>query len=151
MGIADEHWMHLAYEQALQARKAGEVPVGAVIVDAFGNLVGSGFNQVIQKNDPTAHAEMVALRNAAQKTANYRLNNMTLYVTLEPCCMCAGALVQARIQRVVFAARDFKAGAAGSVCNLLGGKPFNHPVVIDEGMMMEECAFLLKEFFRERR
>lgn len=151
MGITDTDWMHLAYEQAQKAEKSGEVPIGAVLVDATGELISTGFNQVIQTPDPSAHAEIVALREAAKKMGNYRLPGTTLYVTLEPCSMCAGALVHARIQRVVFATRDPKAGAAGSVCHLLNGYPFNHSVLIEEGILKEECASLLQNFFRARR
>jgi len=151
MGMTDVDWMRLAYEQAQKAEKSGEVPIGAVLVDAAGELISTGFNQVIQTPDPSAHAEIVALREAAKKNGNYRLPGTTLYVTLEPCSMCAGALVHARIQRVVFATRDSKAGAAGSVCHLLNGYPFNHRVLIDEGILREECASLLQDFFRARR
>jgi tRNA(adenine34) deaminase len=147
----DFYWMQQAYQLALIAREQGEVPVGAVLVSASNEVLGRGWNQVIQNKDPTAHAEMVALRAAAALTNNYRLENTTLYVTLEPCCMCAGALVQARIRRLVFAARDVKAGAAGSVYNLLRGFPLNHFVQIDEGLLQQESAALLSDFFIKRR
>ena len=151
MGINDSFWMAQAYELALQAKTEGEVPVGAVLVSADNILVGRGWNQVLQKKDPCAHAELIAIRDAAAHLDNYRLLNTTLYVTLEPCSMCAGALVHARVERVVFATRDFKAGAAGSVYNLLGGYPLNHQVQIDEGLMQQDCANLLADFFRGRR
>lgn len=149
--MTDIDWMRLAYEQAQKAEASGEVPIGAVLVDVAGELISTGFNQVIQTPDPSAHAEIVALREAAKKMGNYRLPGTTLYVTLEPCSMCAGALVHARIQRVVFATRDPKAGAAGSVCHLLDGYPFNHRVMIEEGILWEECASLLRDFFKKKR
>jgi len=149
--MSDSYWMQQAYELALQAEPLGEVPVGAVLVDECGQAIGRGFNQVITKNDPTAHAEVQALREAAVYQQNYRLLNSTLYVTLEPCVMCAGAMVHARIKRLVFAARDIKVGAAGSVCNVLNGHPWNHPVQIDEGIMVDACAELLSNFFAKRR
>lgn len=152
MGIDDRYWMQLAYQQALQAQSLTEVPIGAVLVAADNQtLLGQGFNRVISDHDPTAHAEINAIREAAKKVNNYRLLNTTLYVTLEPCSMCAGALVQSRVKRVVFAARDFKAGAAGSICNLLSGHPFNHAVIIDEGILQHECVALLSQFFMQRR
>ena len=147
----DLGWMQHAYQLALQAEVAGEVPVGAVVVSSDGVLLGSGFNQVITRHDPTAHAEVLALREAAQKTQNYRLLDTTLYVTLEPCSMCAGALLQARCTRVVFATRDLKTGAAGSVFNLLGSEALNHRLQIDEGPLQAESAALLSSFFRVRR
>ena len=147
----DLAWMQHAYQLALQAEAAGEVPVGAVLVSSDGVLLGSGFNQVITQHDPTAHAEVLALREAAQKTQNYRLLDTTMYVTLEPCSMCAGALLQARVTRLVFATRDLKTGAAGSVFNLLGGEALNHRIQIDEGSLQAESAALLSSFFRRRR
>jgi tRNA(adenine34) deaminase len=147
----DLAWMQQAYELALRAEAAGEVPVGAVLVSSDGVLLGSGFNQVITRHDPTAHAEVLALREAAQKTQNYRLLDTTLYVTLEPCSMCAGALVQARCTRLVFATRDLKTGAAGSVLNVLGRDVLNHRIQIDEGPLQAESAALLSSFFQKRR
>lgn len=149
--MSDQFWMQQAFNLALVARDQGEVPVGAVLVSESNELLGQGWNQVIQANDPTAHAEIVAIRDAATNTNNYRLENTTLYVTLEPCCMCAGAMVHARIKRVVFATRDFKAGAAGSIHNLLCGYPLNHAVQIDEGLLQQESASLLADFFAIRR
>lgn len=144
--------MEAAYVLALKAQAAGEVPVGAVLVAADGReVLGQGWNQVRGRCDPCAHAEIMAIRAAAEHSANYRLINTTLYVTLEPCVMCAGALVQARIQRLVFATRDLQAGAAGSVYNLLQGYPLNHAVQIDEGILQAECAALLVDFFKNRR
>ncbi len=150
MGINDSFWMAQAFELALKAKAQGEVPVGAVLVAADNTLLGSGWNQVKQTHDPSAHAELIAIRSAAEKLQNYRLLNTTLYVTLEPCAMCAGALVHARSSRLVFATRDFKSGAAGSVFNLLAGFPLNHRVQIDEGIMQEKCAHLLSDFFRSQ-
>jgi len=147
----DLAWMQQAYQLALQAETMGEVPVGAVLVSSDGVLLGSGFNQVITRHDPTAHAEVLALREAAQKTQNYRLLDTTLYVTLEPCSMCAGALLQARCTRLVFATRDLKTGAAGSVFNLLGSEALNHRLQIDEGPLQAESAALLSEFFKKLR
>ena len=149
--MSDLFWMKQAFDQALIAGEQGEVPVGAVLVGENNQLLSSGRNQVVQTNDPTAHAEIVALRNAATQLNNYRLENTTLYVTLEPCCMCAGALVHARIKRLVFATRDFKAGAAGSVFNLLQGHPLNHQVHIDDGILQRDCFDLLVDFFKCRR
>ena len=147
----DKHWMQLAYQQALLAKSAGEVPVGAVIVDANQQVIASAHNQVIMPHDPCGHAEILAIRQACQYLSNYRLNDATLFITLEPCVMCAGAIIHARLARVVFATRDLKAGAAGSVYNLMHGYPLNHVVQIDEGVMQQECAALLQLFFRERR
>ena len=147
----DRIWMQKALDLAFMAQAQGEVPVGAVLVSDSNQLLGRGWNQVLQTHDPTAHAEIVALRDASTRVGNYRLDNTTLYVTLEPCCMCAGALVHARVQRLVFATRDVKAGAAGSVFNLLQGYPLNHALQIDEGILQQESAFLLADFFRARR
>lgn len=149
--LTDLFWMKQAYDLACQAQKCGEVPVGAIVVSEQQQCLGTGYNQVLQRTDATAHAELLAIQAASATLGNYRLLNATLYVTLEPCCMCAGALVQARIKRVVFATRDFKAGAAGSVNNLLSGYPFNHQVMIDEGTLQAECSLLLSDFFKRRR
>ena len=143
--------MQRAYALAVRARAEGEVPVGAVVVGEGNQLLGEGFNQVLKNNDPTAHAEMIAVRNAAAHQNNYRLNNATLYVTLEPCCMCAGALVHARIHRLVFATRDLRAGAAGSVFNLMQSRALNHAIQMDEGPLEHESAALLIDFFKMRR
>ena len=147
----DTYWMQQALDLASTAQSQGEVPIGAVLVSEQNQLLGRGWNQVLQTSDPTAHAEIMAIRDAAKQLKNYRLNNTTLYVTLEPCCMCAGAVVHSRIKRIVFAARDVKAGAAGSIYNLLQGYPLNHQVHIDEGILQHECAFLLTDFFKNRR
>ena len=146
----DIYWMQQAYQLALQAESIGEVPVGCVLVDANNQLLASAYNRVIAENDPCAHAEILAIRQAAGKLANHRLTGTTLFVTLEPCSMCAGALVLARVSRLVFATRDFKTGAAGSVYNLLKGYPLNHQVQIDEGILQGPCSTLLTGFFRNQ-
>ena len=150
MGV-DHHWMSYAYALAQKAGAMGEVPVGAVVVSEDNYVLGEGFNQVIALNDPTAHAEVLAVRMAAIKINNYRLNNAVVYVTLEPCCMCAGALIHARIRRLVYATRDIKTGACGSCYQLLSGESLNHKVIIDEGVLQKECAVLLTNFFKMRR
>jgi len=147
----DKFWMQKAYEQALIAQAEGEVPVGAVLVSNKNELISTGRNSLQKSHDPTAHAEVIAIREAAQRLANHRLLDTTLYVTLEPCAMCAGLIVHARIKRLVFATRDFNAGAAGSVLNLLKGVPLNHKVCIDEGIMAHDCSLLLKDFFKTLR
>ena len=147
---SDENWMRYALQLAQQAALQGEVPVGAVLVQDD-NILGEGWNQPISLNDPSAHAEMLAMRAAGQVAANYRLPNTTLYVTLEPCCMCAGAMIHARIARVVFGAYDPKTGAAGSLFSVLNDPRHNHQVPISGGVLAEECAELLRTFFRERR
>jgi tRNA(adenine34) deaminase len=146
----DIHWMQKAYLLAQKAQEEGEVPVGAVIVSA-GEIIGEGWNQPISSHDPSAHAEMIAIRKAAQAQNNYRLHDATLYVTLEPCPMCAGAMVHARIRRVVFAAPDPRTGAAGSVFNLLKNEQLNHKAEIVAGVMEMECSELIRNFFRKRR
>jgi len=147
---ADEQFMHRALELARRAEAEGEVPVGAIIV-RDGEVLGEGWNQPISAHDPSAHAEMVALRNAARRAQNYRLTGATLYVTLEPCAMCAGAIVHARIARVVFGARDPKAGAGGSVFNLLTNERLNHRAEVQGGLLSEDCGALLRRFFETRR
>lgn len=147
---ADEGWMREALRLAREAAFHGEVPVGAVIV-LNGELIGSGANGPIAAHDPTAHAEMVALRQAAQRIGNYRLEGAVLYGTLEPCVMCAGALVHARIARVVFGARDLRFGGVRSKFRLADSDILNHRAVVTEGVLGAECAALLQEFFEERR
>jgi tRNA(adenine34) deaminase len=143
--------MQRAFELANCAQEEGEVPVGAVIV-LDDEIVGEGWNRPILSQDPTAHAEVVALRDAAKRVGNYRLSGATLYVTLEPCPMCAGAIVHARVDRVVFAALDPKGGAAGSVFNLLPtDERFNHRVLVEQGPLVDECGKILRDFFRQRR
>ena len=146
----DQGFMRLALDQALNAQLAGEVPVGAVIV-LGGQVLATGYNRPITTHDPTAHAEIVALRHAAQLLENYRLPDCTLYVTLEPCAMCAMALMHARFQRVVFAATDPKTGAAGSVANLFSEPRLNHHTTCQGGVLAEPAAALLRQFFAERR
>jgi tRNA(adenine34) deaminase len=147
---ADRLFMTRALELAREAERAGEVPVGAVVVKD-GVIVGEGWNRPISTHDPSAHAEMIAMRAAALTLANYRLLGATLYVTLEPCAMCAGAMVHARVGRLVYAATDPRAGAAGSVFNIVQHAALNHRVVCEGGLMAEECAAVLREFFAARR
>ncbi|WP_026436112.1 tRNA adenosine(34) deaminase TadA [Acidovorax sp. JHL-9] len=146
----DEHWMRQALAQAQAAALAGEVPVGAVVVKD-GQVIATGRNAPVQGHDPTAHAEIVALRAAAQRLGNYRLDGCTLYVTLEPCAMCSGAMLHARVPRVVFGAKDPKTGAAGSVLNLFGHAAINHQTQVQGGVLAHECGTLLSAFFRRRR
>lgn len=146
----DSDFMGMALELARQAATLGEVPVGAVIVQD-GEVIGRGFNQPIGRRDPTAHAEVMALRDAADRLGNYRLPNCTLYVTLEPCVMCAGAIMHARIGRVVFGARDPKTGAAGSVVDLFAEARLNHHAEVVSGVRAEDCGALLSSFFAARR
>ena len=146
----DESYMQRALELARQAEAAGEVPVGAVIV-RDGTIIAEGWNQPICADDPSAHAEMIALRAAGQALASYRLLDTTLYVTLEPCVMCAGAMVHARVRRLVFGATDPRAGAAGSVFNVVQHAALNHRIECTGGVLAEECGALLREFFVARR
>lgn len=147
----DQDWMNQALSLARNAAQAGEVPVGAIVVTNEGVCVGTGANQREALQDPTAHAEMIAIRAAAQTLGRWRLFDCTLYVTLEPCHMCAGAIVLARIPRVVFGTRDAKAGAAGSLANVLTDPRLNHRCALHEGLLAEPCGTVLKEFFRARR
>jgi tRNA(adenine34) deaminase len=149
--INDESLMRAALECAREAHARGEVPVGAVLVDAAGEILARAANSPIASHDPTAHAEIVALRAAGRALANYRLTGCTLYVTLEPCAMCVGALVHARISRLVFGARDQKSGACGSVLDLAGSAAFNHRFEVAGGVLQEDSANLLRDFFAERR
>ncbi|MBU3634997.1 tRNA adenosine(34) deaminase TadA [Polynucleobacter sp. es-GGE-1] len=146
----DHQFMEQAIEQAQLAAAANEVPVGAVLV-RDGKVISRGFNQPISHHDPSAHAEMLALREAARVEANYRLPGTTLYVTLEPCAMCSGAILHARVERLVFGAPDPKTGAAGSVLDVFSSKEINHQTSVEGGVMSEECGQLLRSFFRERR
>jgi tRNA(adenine34) deaminase len=146
----DLQFMALAIEQANCAALAGEVPVGAVIV-RNGQVLAKAFNQPIGLHDPSAHAEMLALRAAGQAEGNYRLPGTTLYVTLEPCAMCAGAMLHARVERVVYGAPDPKTGAAGSALNLFANQQINHQTQAEGGVLAEECGHVLKRFFKERR
>ena len=146
----DAHFMGLALDLAREAGALGEVPVGAVVV-LEGEVVGRGFNRPIDRHDPTAHAEIMALRDAASRLGNYRLPGCTLYVTLEPCVMCAGAIMHARVAQVVFGARDPKTGAAGSVVDLFAETRLNHHATITGGVLADECSRLLSGFFAARR
>ncbi len=146
----DNDYMQLALELAQQGANAGEVPVGALVVKD-GEIVGRGFNAPISGVDPSAHAEMVAMREAARKLGNYRLVGCTLYVTLEPCVMCTGAIQHARIARLVFGASDPKTGACGSVVNLMAEKKLNHHCEVTSGVLAPECGSLLSRFFAARR
>lgn len=146
----DEDWMRRSLALAEMAAIAGEVPVGAVLV-LDGKIIGEGFNQSIQSHDPTAHAEIIALRSAASAVENYRLPDTTLYVTLEPCTMCVGALVHARVKRVVFAAREPRAGAVVSHLHLCDQTLFNHKLAWSEGVLADESSALLTGFFKARR
>jgi tRNA(adenine34) deaminase len=148
--MSDSKFMARALELAREAERAGEVPVGAVIVKGD-EIVGEGWNRPISTNDPTAHAEIVAMRAAAQQLGTYRLLDTTLYVTLEPCPMCAGAMVHARVQRLVYAATDPRAGAAGTIFNIVQHPSLNHRVECEAGLMSEECATMLRAFFQGRR
>ena len=147
---SDEHFMRLALAQAELARGEGEVPVGAVVVKD-GEVVAVGYNQPIGRHDPTAHAEVVALRAAAEKLGNYRLPGCELYVTLEPCAMCSGAMMHARLARIVYAARDPKTGVCGSVLDLFAHEQLNHHAEVVGGVLAEEASGMLKSFFAERR
>jgi tRNA(adenine34) deaminase len=146
----DVTWMREALAEAARARDAGEVPVGAVVVKA-GAIIGRGFNQPISSNDPTTHAEIVALRDAAKNLGNYRLIDCELFVTLEPCMMCVGAMLHARVKRVVFGAMEPKTGVVGSVLNLAAEPRLNHHTEFVGGVLAEECGNMLKTFFAERR
>jgi tRNA(adenine34) deaminase len=148
--IDDQEAMQAALEEARLAGEAGEVPIGAVVV-CDGEIVARGQNRVLRDLDPTAHAEIVALRAAAAAIGNYRLSGCTLYVTLEPCAMCAGAMIHARIDKLVYAAADPKAGAAGSVLAVLNHPQLNHQMQVEQGILADDSAELLRSFFRERR
>jgi tRNA(adenine34) deaminase len=148
--MTDIDFMQAALAEARLAGESREVPIGAVVT-RDGAIVARGQNRVLRDVDPTAHAEIVALRAAAQAIGNYRLNDCTLFVTLEPCAMCAGAMIHARVDRLVFAAADPKAGAAGSVLSVINYPQLNHKMIVEQGILAEESAELLRSFFRERR
>lgn len=147
----DVRAMHLALEQARLAYAAGEVPVGAVVCNASGDIIATGYNRTIMDHDPTAHAEVVALRQAARIMENYRLPELTLYVTLEPCAMCMGAMLHARIRRVIYGASDPKTGVCASLFSLHEIPQLNHQTQVSGGVLSEESGALLRQFFRERR
>ena len=150
--LSDAELMQLAIEQARAAEAAGEVPVGAIVVAPDGvTVLGRGWNRVIADSDPTAHCEIVAMREAGRALGNYRLTGCTLVCTLEPCAMCAGAILHARIGRLLYAARDPKAGACGSVLSVMNHPALNHRVEVVDGVLAEECGAMLTDFFRRRR
>jgi tRNA(adenine34) deaminase len=146
----DREWMARALDLARQAEKDGEVPIGAIVV-RDGIVIGEGRNRMIGSNDPSAHAEIEALRDAGRRVGNYRLPGATLYVTLEPCVMCAGAMIHARLTRVVYAATDPKTGAADSVFDVLKSERHNHKVIVTSGVLAEQAGLELTAFFRSRR
>jgi tRNA(adenine34) deaminase len=150
MDEPEQHWMRLALTQAAEAMKLGEVPVGAVAV-LNGEIIGTGFNRKESDQDPTAHAEMIAMRRAAERLNNWRLVGVTLYCTLEPCPMCAGAMIQARLSRLVYGARDTRFGADGTIIDVLGQPAFNHRVEVMSGVLADEAGELLQQFFRQLR
>lgn len=146
----DQFWMQKALTLARQAQQENEVPIGAVLV-LNNELLGQGWNQSIQQSDPSAHAEITALRDAAKKQGNYRLNHSTLYVTIEPCVMCVGAMIQARVQRLVYGALEPRTGAVASQFHLLDSRQFNHRIQWEGGCEADACALLLKDFFQNKR
>lgn len=146
----DQQYMRIAIEQAQLAAQSGEVPVGAVLVKD-GQVISKAFNKPIANHDPSAHAEMLAIRETALAEENYRIPGSTIYVTLEPCAMCSGAMLHARIDRVVYGAPDPKTGAAGSVLDIFSSKQINHQTSVEGGIMSEECGQLLRDFFKGRR
>jgi tRNA(adenine34) deaminase len=146
----DEYWMQYALQLADNAQQQGEIPVGAVLIQD-NQIVSEGWNQSIRLHDPSAHAEMMAIRNAGKKLQNYRLVGSCLYVTLEPCTMCAGLLIHSRIRRLVFGASDFKTGAVGSLYNLLGDNRVNHHIEVKGSVLAQECGDKLSAFFKLRR
>lgn len=148
---SDEFYMHRALDQAHEAAAAGEVPVGAVVVDAHGEIIGAGYNAPVSSHDPSAHAEVRALREAATRLGNYRLAGCTLYVTLEPCMMCSGAVVHARLTRLVYGAAEPKTGMIESRANLLAQPWHNHRVIIEGGVLAGRAKQLLQAFFSQRR
>ena len=147
---SDTHFMRMALDLAQQAFLAEEVPVGAVLIQD-GNILATGFNQREGTQDPTAHAELMAIRSASMALGSWRLTDTTLYVTLEPCAMCAGAIIQSRIARVVFGTWDPKAGACGSICNLTAETRFNHRVRVDSDILADDCRAILQNFFQHLR
>lgn len=147
----DEQMMRHALQLADRAQDLGEIPVGAVLVNEAGEIIGEGWNLSIIRSDPTAHAEIVALRHTAQRIQNYRLLNSTLYVTLEPCTMCAGAILHSRIKRLVFGAYDYKTGAVGSRFHFFDDYKMNHSIAVTGGVLEQECSRKLSEFFQRRR
>jgi tRNA(adenine34) deaminase len=148
--LDDSSWMELALEQARAAAEAGEVPVGALVIRG-GEIVGYGQNRNLRDHDPTAHAEIIALRQAAARVGNHRLSDCTMFATIEPCAMCAGALIHARVARLVYGASDPKAGAAGSALEVVNHPSLNHRMEITSGVLAERCSEILTSFFQSRR
>jgi len=147
----DEFWMRKAIEAAVAAENSGEVPIGACLIDKNGKLLAACGNQTITDSDPTAHAEILVLRRAAQEIGNYRLTETSLYTTIEPCAMCAGALVNARVKRLIFGAHDERFGAVESVFQLCNSSSLNHQIEITSGVLAEDCRKLMRNFFRAKR
>lgn len=150
VAITDQEAMQAAVAEARLAAEAGEVPIGAIVVHQ-GKIIGRGQNSLLRNLDPTAHAEIIAMRDAAKAIGNYRLLGCTLYVTLEPCAMCAGAMIHARLDRMVYAAPDPKAGACGSVLKVLNHPKLNHQMLVEQGIATDESSEMLRSFFRDRR
>jgi Cytosine/adenosine deaminases len=146
-----EQHMLTALEYAQKAYAIGEVPIGAIVVDSKDNIIGYGYNDREKTQDATRHAEIIAIRMATSQLKSWRLEDCTLYVTLEPCPMCCGAIIQSRIKKVVFGAQDGKGGCAGSICNLLDNQKFNHQPIVLSGILAEECGKILSDFFKELR
>ena len=146
----DEEWMQHAFQLAKKSEEHNEVPVGAIVVYR-NEIIGEGWNHPISSNNPTAHAEIMALKKAGKKIGNYRLPESTMYVTLEPCVMCAGAIVHARVAKLVYAVKDEKTGACGSVFNITQAEKLNHHVRIEKGVLEKECRALIQDFFKEKR
>jgi len=147
---SDEEWMQHAFQLAKKSETLDEVPVGAIVV-CKNKIIGEGWNQPISSHNPTAHAEIIALKDAGEKIGNYRLPESTMYVTLEPCVMCAGAIVHARVTKLVYAVKDDKTGACGSVFNITQADQLNHRVRIEKGILEKECRTLIQGFFKEKR
>jgi tRNA(adenine34) deaminase len=146
----DAQYMRLALAQASLAEDAGEVPIGAIVV-FNGEIIGRGYNRNLIDHDPSAHAEMVAMREAARRLGNHRLRGCEMFVTMEPCAMCAGALIHARISRLIYGASDPKAGAVGSVLEVLNHPKLNHQMAVTSGVLLDECSGIVRDFFRSRR
>lgn len=151
MNETDEFWMHQAINAALEAEKLDEVPIGACLISENGDILAVAGNRTRTDCDPTAHAEILVLREAAKKIGNYRLTETTLYTTIEPCAMCAGALIQARVKRLVFGAHDERFGAVESVFRLCDSSSLNHQMEITKGVLAEECRMLMQNFFKQKR
>ena len=147
----DEFWMRKAVEAAVSAQSLGEIPIGACLIDGRGELIAAAGNRTITDNDPTAHAEILALREAAKKIGNYRLIDTIVYSTIEPCAMCAGALVNARVKKLVYGAKDERFGAVETLFNICSSSSLNHRLEIESGILAEECRKLMQDFFRAKR